>query len=315
MTATEPITDFLITVDPDLDYGPDWMPPPDPPVNLGPLNEKIHWSSVFDWVKSGYNYVFFGGTPIDTVTTQQVQTAVDAAVGQVVKAISGFINQTAAMAIQGVSMLENAIAMQAQITTTNFDFEQEEIHTLQNVQAVFANWVVPGLEAQIKVATADGFAFALAAQANAEAYARKAVFVPLYTELLKVGPVIDAKIAANNVIQQQHTLSVVDALKATLLPVVASLGTKVASLVAESENCVQDMCQTMGPKTDLGKLLKALSLTLDAAALADLLSLTEPELVQRLTDTIAEFGRFVGDIETNFLTGGKTIGATIAGLV
>lgn len=314
MAYTEPIVDFLITVDPNLDYGPDWMPPPDPPVALPGFGQRISWAGVFDWVKSGYDYFFGGGVPLDIMTTAQVKAAVDAAVGQLQKALTGYMNQTAAMTIQAAAMLSDEINVQAEARVSDYNLIQQQIGILRQTQDAILYYIVPIIETQIHQSTATAYTYALQAEANAIRNAQETIFNPLFGEILKVQPAIDQGVQTAITASHADTITQVAKLGAAVGVVVNGIRSELGNLKTVTDECTVPMCDVMGPKTNLGKLLKALSLAAEAAAIADLLSLTEPELVQRLTDTIAEFARFVSTIETEFLTGGRTIGATIAGL-
>lgn len=99
-------------------------------------------------------------------------------------------------------------------------------------------------------------------------------------------------------------------ISAAIAPLVASaaaipaLKTAVAALQAESANCTKPMCDTMGPKTDLGKLLKALSVGADLALFAELADLRESDLQSLFGDLATWAGKVVDAFDTTFIEGG-----------
>lgn len=310
----EGIAQVLIHLDPELDYGPNWTPEPDPPVHFPGIGARAHWADVFNWVKDGYNFVFSGGTPIDTVTMQQVQQAIDAATGQVVKAFSGFIDQGAAMTVQAASLLEDAITNTSNVETFDFSQLSQRIDGIEATLNFMSDYVVPDLEAKITHAEAFAYSTALAAQQNAEAWARENIFDPVYTELLKVQPAIDASIAANNPVLTASAQSKVNALHDLLTPTITAAAAAAASATNWIDDCGEPMCQTQGPKTDLGKFLKALKVAEWAALIAEIASLRADGLEGLLSDVEGWAKTAISEFQSAFLTGGQTLGDTITGI-
>lgn len=310
----EGIAQVLIHLDPELDYGPNWTPEPDPPVHFPGIGARAHWGDVFDWIKSGYNKVFFGGTPIDTITTAQMQQAIDTAVGQVVKAFSGFIDQGAAMTVQAASLLEDAITNTSNVETFDFSTLSQRIDGIEATLNFMTQYVVPDLEAKITHAEAFAYATALAAQQNAEAWARENIFDPVYTELLKVQPAIDASIKANNPTIVAAAQSQVNALHDLLTPTITAAAAAAASATNWIDDCGEPMCQTQGPKTDLGKFLKALKVAEWAALIAELAALRADGLDGLLSDVEGWAKTAISDFESTFFTGGGTLGDTITSI-
>ena len=74
------------------------------------------------------------------------------------------------------------------------------------------------------------------------------------------------------------------------------------------------MCETMGPKTDLGKLLKALNLAATAALLLELSNMTEAELANTIDGLAKMAGGIIGDLDSMFFQGGETLAATIGAI-
>lgn len=276
--------------------------------------EHAAWNDVWGWVKGQAKSV---ASDVVNLAEQAVAEAVkisEAYTGSVLQALSGFINDAFDY---GTLIAQDAIAFGVNIADVLYadivTLDADVYKILEDVVGIEGR-LIPGLEAEIAKLGIDTFELVGAGIDAVKTWAIDNIYDPILRELLRVDTDIRNDVWALVGAVAGDIEGLIDAKVAALAATVAGLAAAVAALTIESEECVQEMCATQGPNTDLGKLLKGLSLALDAAAIADLLSLTEPELVQRLTDTISEFGRFVSDIEANFLTGGRTLGATLAGL-
>jgi hypothetical protein len=78
-----------------------------------------------------------------------------------------------------------------------------------------------------------------------------------------VKAIADTKVAAHN-----DALAVAAAVVAPLALAVAAMQSQLGALQTESDECTKPMCDTMGPKTDLGKLLKGINIAKWLALLA-----------------------------------------------
>ena len=311
--AAEPIIELILEhLAPDLSLVPDWAPAPDPPVPLGPLGQKLHWSDVYDFVSNAISKLFTGGTAINIPTTQDVQNYVNGAVGEAIKAMSGFIDQNAAMTVQAASLLEGAINNVVSNELNDFKNLSSQITDLQNGLAFVGQIALPTILNDIAAARVEARQEALAAQLGAQDWALHKIFAPLYAEMLKVQPAIDAGVAQAEAVAHSDAAAQVAKLAGEVGVTVGPIRAAVAALQTESEDCTQPMCETLGPKTDLGKLLKALKFAADAAFLAELYNLTEPELVGYIKKVVAAMANVVTDFESFFGSGGETVGHLIA---
>lgn len=75
----------------------------------------------------------------------------------------------------------------------------------------------------------------------------------------------------------------------------------------EFQTCVNDMCQTMGPSTPLGKFLKALSLASDAALIYELANLDQNGIEGLLRSFQSLSGGIIDKFDQLFLGGGGTL--------
>jgi hypothetical protein len=67
----------------------------------------------------------------------------------------------------------------------------------------------------------------------------------------------------------------------------------------------------MGPKTNLGKLLKGLSLAVDAGLLADIATAKESDVVDAITRIADHAVSVIGTFESDFIQGGSTLAGVV----
>lgn len=318
MTATpvveETLQEILLRLDPDLNRSPTFMPTPDPPINLGVFGKRLDWSDVFTAAVQKVRDVLPHGTTITQPSLQDVQNAAEAALGQSIAAVGGFVEQTAASVVHLASLVDATVANIQSNMLQDFRNTSLRLDKIDAVQSFVAEYVVPNLQAQITQTAAVAKAEAIQAQLGAEKYALETIFAPVYTELLKVQPAIDASIKANNPVLVASAQSKVNALHDLLNPVLAGLAAGLGKVETEVTECVKPMCDTLGPKTDLGKLLKAFKFAEWAAIIASLASLRADGLEGLLSDVEAWSQTAIREFESAFLTGGKTLGETITGI-
>lgn len=307
----EGISVVLERIAPDLRLVPDWVPVPDPPVPLGPLGQKLQWGDVFDWVKDETRHLIPAGREIDTVSMADVQNAIDASQGNVIKAMSGFIDQNAAMTVQAAELLEGAIDNVYANQIHDYQDLSTRIDALTQGQAFIAQVIVPTIRGEIAQAQAHAFGYALAAQQNAQQWATDNIFKPVYSELLKVQPAIDTGVDRAEKAAHVDAVAQVAGLAAAVGTAITPMRNALQALEEESDDCVKPMCETMGPKSDLGKLLKALSIAADLALLHELLNLDEDKLAGLIRSVTSHVSGIVGAFESLFVEGGDTIGDVI----
>jgi hypothetical protein len=109
-----------------------------------------------------------------------------------------------------------------------------------------------------------------------------------------------------------------DEVLSEVLPAIAAvtatttaLKTQVGTLQAEDAACVQPMCEVMGPKTNLGKLLKALNVAADAALIAELAAMDHNAVAALFTKLGHAVSVIFGDVET-FFDKTPTLATTVA---
>lgn len=309
-----PIVDILIHLDPALDYGPDWMPAPNPPVDIPILTARGSWSDVFDWVKS--HAILPRGKPIDDPfgTLAAADQMMQRYAGETLKALSGFMNRATAMTVQAAAILEKYSDNIAANELSDFHDLSVRLDRIENVQNYIVSQVIPAVEAQFAAADHKALIYALDAEQAAQSWTQNHVLVPLVESLgsleTRMTQVINLKAEESHQISAQQ----VAGLGAVLLPAIAAVAAKAASVANWVDSCGAPMCDTMGPKTDLGKLLKLLKIGAAAALLAELAALNADTLEKRMAEAVGLVERIVSEFQVFFGGTGETLGGVLSHL-
>lgn len=292
-----------------------WVPIPDNPVTYTGPGTQPTWENVFTW----YATTTHAQTP-DLQTTAptvgvQVQRAIDVANGQTIKALSGFINNAVNTEIWDSAVLAQRITDVENVLGADSHNKDAAIAQVKQELDLVVNGALPQLWSAITKLNAAIPVEGRGVLTLAEVWTTDNIFKPLEAQI----KALKVEVTAQPQAILAKVPSIIDQVVPTLglasAATVAGLATSVGTLLAEDASCVKPMCATMGPGSALGKLLKALSVVADAALLAELLSMTEPQLVALLTSVIGHFAGLVGDFESYFTSGTETLGGLITGAI
>lgn len=307
----EPIVEPVVA--PALELVPEWVPSPD---RLMPYGTPLHppqWSDVWDWVKE--NAILPEGRPIESpwASPDQVQQMIDANTGALLKAMSGFINQAVQLEVDNYNSLVQSIDVQAGARVSDFHLVQSQLRTITNhVRAIEAQ-MVPAILHELANVDQRAQWYAAHAENNAEAWATRNIFQPLEETIFhdkNAAIMREQQVRADAV---QHANDLNNNLATRVLGEIAPVAGLAAGLAKWVDDCGAPMCETMGPKTDLGKALKALNLAATAALIASLAAMSKDDL-GNLIESIAKLGGgILADLE-HFLVGGEGhVGGALAG--
>jgi uncharacterized protein YoxC len=257
------------------------------------ISELYQWAQVFapDWyssvVRNDWNaytkYLKDAGNSARVAvaaTTIVIREFVERAIDSTYTDAMGAINHVAQVANHDVAVLQSQITGLRNVLNAKIGTE-----TAQRI-------------AQDKKLAAYTYTGLVNLQKSMQSWVKVNVVKPLtthinnnYTATLK----IISKTDTNNRIWTDAQIV------AKLAPVVASvaaLSKVVSALKTESDECTKPMCETMGPKTDLGKLLKGLNVAKWLAILAALEVIDVKELEHIAADVAGlegKLGTFVGE--------------------
>lgn len=224
-------------------------------------------SNVSNWYHDASDFLFgaVGGVTIDTVHAL-VQLS-----------LAGANKLSRELFVQGSAVAHAGI----QILAKGVDAVRVQVHgilsSLTHLVAVDAAnllraeaYTQSHVQNAIALALADAKSLDLRVIQNVETWVRTDVANPVLREIAKVDGKIDSLSDSLGRLIKTAADEIVGAKIAGILATLAALGTTVAGLTAEMAECVEPMCETMGPRTDLGKLLSKLSVLKWAAILAAL---------------------------------------------
>lgn len=163
------------------------------------------------------------------------------------------------------------------------------------------------LDQQIKVAE-------LESEANQQRWAEDNIYLPLYDQIQLHA--IEQRQYTDDVATVLHvdTTQQVHDEQQQRIAALLLLAQQVNRLQVEQDECTQPMCDVMGPKTDLGKFLKALQFAAGAATLAELAALDKDGIESLLRGLQHLASGVIDDIGAIF-TGGETVGEAIGGII
>lgn len=314
MTFVEtPVPEIPIDVMPDDPFL--WsseMPKPDTPYTYTGEGVEPTWADVFSTAEKDY----IRKTPTQGDQTadpffRYAQNVGRAALGESLKAAGSFITRTYDDLLRSVNLLDDVTDYRFTDLAGRINNVIRRVNGMSATVSAIVNYVLPLVRLELNEIKHDypiAIQYGIALERDWELHH---VFAPLYAEILKVQPAINASAAHTTQVAHDDAAAQVATLATAVGVTVAGLRTRLATLEAESDDCVKPMCQTMGPKTDLGKLLKGLALAGELAALAELANLTEAQLAAVLTSVGRKAADYIGFLESHFIGGGETIAATV----
>lgn len=274
---------------------PDVLPIPTIPLDVpiaGPIikfvgeGEHAVWNDVWNWVTGTAKSAYSVGVNVDASIVSYVENAIESWVGAEIKAVSGFINDAFDYAETGLQLVEGVISYEASWVFDQIQGIEGDIAGIVTTIAGIEAGAITNIErllgdlADNILSTAEGLTHLL------ETWAIDNIWDPLVAEVAAIDNDIRAEITsvAEGVIRIAQQL--VDDLDTKVAAELAALGVTVAALAAEATDCVEPMCEQLGPGSSLSSLLQALE---DSGLLALLagLAFADPTLDEKLALTFA----------------------------
>ncbi len=274
--------------------------------------EHAVWNDVWGWIKGGASSVVSTYDQLATAVITDVVHIVESYTGEHLAAISGFINRTFDYAQAGLDAINFWTADAISIAFGDIQGITAGLTELENIVAAIDGTVIPGVFAELSGLIEGVYGDLVGGIDLVKSWAIDTIYTPLDTEIRNVeatipvwaeGALTDAKAYADQLVHSE-------ALQRAAA--IAGIAAAVSALVAESETCTQPMCDTFGPKTDLGKLLKGLQLALAAGALAEIANAKESDVADAITRVASHLATVINTFETQFVTGGGTAAELVA---
>lgn len=265
------------------------------------------WDDVWGWVKRGARNTARDAVNAVEAIVPQIEKYVESYVGQVQKALGGFINEVASFSVSGFNVLSEFTSLFEQVAIGEFDRLEVAVYAVLSDVANIVNVTVPWLESAIALVGANAITIAHEIGIDVEQWTVDHVYNPVLEDIyglgVRVGTYVDDAISA----AVSDVVGLIEQVNAETLAKIAALAAAVAVATEFVEECGEEMCSVQGPKTDLGKLFKAITLAGDVALLAEFLSLDKQGVEDRVHDVITELGSVIRDFD-GFVTGGETVG-------
>jgi hypothetical protein len=274
------------------------------------------WGDVYNWVKD--RLVHDVGSIATAPSWQNVVFAVTAGLGRSIQAVSGFVN----LAIDYTALVAEDLAHVARITFDEIayvsSFLEDQITNLEHLTGGLANDLYRAIDQLRQQLQAEMLQGQAAVIAQVEAWAVANIAAPLYENLGQVYTglthYIDGKALEAIGAADAFTLQAIQPILASLAALEAGQAAQTAINAAQkalNDECTTPMCDTMGPKTDLGKWLKKLQFLATAALLAELAAMNADDIENLIRGLTRLGGGIIDDIDAIF-TGGLNVGEALA---
>lgn len=277
--------------------------------------ERAIWNDVWGWIKGESKSFADQIVAVEQRIGTAVVNVIEGYVGNELKAFSGFINRSFDYAQSG---LESINFWTSDALSTVFGDVQgitAGLTELENIVGAIEQHVIPGVFQDLLGRIEGVYADLVGGIDLVKSWAIDNIYDPLTGELgrLERDTVIELERVAADA--RSYADQLVHNETLARIAAIAGLAAAVDALVVEAETCTTPMCDTMGPNTDLGKLLKGLALATDAAFVAELLRMDERQLAALIQTVVSHFASLVGDFEQFFGGGGETVGGLIKAAV
>lgn len=269
------------------------------------------WDEVYQFVSDAFD----PGSAPATLSMPAVIKAFQAPMERQLQAYGTYINLLQDFVIaMGERTLANDTRLKRSLNTLNALTHRID-HTQNATLRAITRLALPNLQAQIIQARKFAYQLSLNTIHAMKVWTYESIFVPLAKDV--AAEQVQRQAADNKIITQDIPAVHADLL-AKLAPVAAA-ATAALNLARQTAKWVDDcgvpMCDTVGPKTDVGKWLKRLNIAASAALLAEIASWDEGD-VERLIKSLGTIGNgVIEDIDHMFFNGGHSIGHTLASAV
>lgn len=293
---------------------PSNLPSPDPIIQFVGAGEHAVWNDVWNWIKGA------SSAAVDVLNTSEAAIAnavlgtVENYVGNQLKALSGFIDSAYQYTLD-VGNLINTFAVEGIVSLYNDVVFIDEIlrQLLDDVKGI-DNWIANLVPSIVGVVMDALTAEINAAIQNVESWAIDNIYNPLDGAIRDVETRVDEAIVGAAADVEQYARDLVNAEALQRLAEIAGILSAIAALQTFVEECGDPMCQVMGPKTDLGKLLKALDAAALLAIIAELAGEDFAGIEALLTGLADKAAQVVDFFDTYFVEGGDTLSELIGRL-
>lgn len=313
---------MVITQDDDtIKVGPGpYLPPihvPEIPLPGNPIPVIVHgaqyaWDDVSDWTKSTWHTVTGWFESATSIGVDEIRNVVDAAMDTVQTAWSSFISELEAWITDAIDAVSLTVTDLGAFTTEIAYLTSDYARWLVDNLAVTVFDAVVGIEGQITGLEHLIYNGLLDVSDALRTWAIDDIYSPLLGEIARVNADIRSDVwnlvgSIGAELQAQ-----IDAERLARAAAIAGALAGVAAITTWIDECGAPMCDTIGPNTDLGKLLKGLKVAAELAALSAFLNMDAADLAAMIHAVTARLAVVVDDVEQFLGPGGETVAGLIA---
>jgi hypothetical protein len=269
---------------------------------------------VWNWVTGTAAKAVGAVVTAAVVTVDEVTAVVEAYGGQLLKS-----------ALSITDDLATAVATEFTLAYGALDYVSGALaDSIDGIDTLLGNvdGVVTGIE-DVTIPAILGYAIGVAASieptvleglANVETWAIDNIKTPLLDDIANAETVARTDVVATAGQIYDWAKSELNTETLARVAAIAGVAAAVAGITSWVDDCGEPMCSTFGPKTDLGKILKALDTASGVAFFAYLASLDGNGIKGLLGSLDKLAGGVIDDIESIFV-GGETVGQAVGGIV
>lgn len=286
------------------------IPPPGPDTPLTGQGLGPAWSNVYDWIMAKAGRITRDVEAVTGKIGPAITTEIRGYIGWLLQAVSTYINDLEDQLLANGNAIFNALYTYAsQLDAELQKIDQATAHLVGNDYEL-RQVILPALFQQVAQLGQRLDQERLVIEGQMQQWTQDNVTVPLLQQM----QYIDDQTKQRELVLAQQQFHYTDQKfneeEWLRIAAIQSLSNQLLILELEQINCGQPMCETMGPKTDLGKFLKALSLVGDAALLAELANLNRGGIESLLRGLQHLASGVIDDIGAIF-SSGETVGQAI----
>lgn len=276
--------------------------------------EHAVWDNVWGWVKGAAQIELSDVIDVADIFVDKAVRITEEYVGKQLAALSGFIND----AFDFASAVGSTVADDAWQTSLwlweDIKYLDAAAYTILADVVGIEGHAIPDIIKRLLTLETNTWGLVGGAVAGVEAWAIDNIYGPLDAKIEREIAGVRTDVWNLTGAWVDNLLDDINAEALKRAAAIAGVTAAVAAVSAWVVDCGEPMCQTLGPKTDLGKLLKGLKLATELAALTALLEMDEGDLADLIHSITARMAAILDDVEQFLSPGGETVAGLIAAI-
>lgn len=290
------------------------IPAPGPNAPYSGAGPTPQWSDAYQEVLARADRVRRDAEAVTGDAGQAITYEIQAYIGALLTVMSTYVNDLNFDRETEINTLTNYLIPREQQLDNELTFIDANVGHLTANDYELRQQILPALLTQIANLEQEIKVTQLQTEAALQQWADDTIYKPLEEEMVLREE--GQKQYTDQVATVLHTDTTqqVEQERLERVAAVLLLQQSVTTLETEQVDCTEPMCSVMGPKTDLGKLLKALSIAEGLAFFTYLASLDGAGVERLIGSVESDVSGVVRDIASIF-TGGETVGSAIGDIV